>query len=458
MNGSNYNPCKGDDVLSCVLADVDLSAFDDEILILPGGVEVTKENGIQEPLSRSEVAGQTKSVAYSGQGSEALFTIGRGRVMGNVEYEDGSNFVLEPCKNFEGCHVWKKEDTAQMFEEEAVEVESNEWSLISSQAKKDFIQKGKDDDKTVVDYTIKFYYTREFAEATDDIEIYFDKVLSETNQGYINTKIPVRIRMFCIEATTLRDEKKISTQLNKFANYKGSAEALRGSADAAALLVMKTSHCGGGFIDSWDDGNTLTVQKKRCAIGYFTMGHELAHNFGGKHDRKHSSHNSHYSFGHGGYIKPRYRTIMAYPKKGYKRVNYYTSPDVFYKGVVTGSDTEDNARVIKENRFGFAGVGDESGTCEGVTATLTPPVITSLGECRRNRRLFIGGHRLDKIKVKKEKVCEDKCRANTKCTHWTFYKRKFKKRKLRKHCVLMSGEILKVKKEKLVVSGAIDKC
>ena len=39
VTGSDYNPCKGDDVLSCVLAVVDISAFDDEILILPGGVE-----------------------------------------------------------------------------------------------------------------------------------------------------------------------------------------------------------------------------------------------------------------------------------------------------------------------------------------------------------------------------------------------------------------------------------
>jgi hypothetical protein len=35
---SEINACKGDDVLSCVLADVDLSALDDDILVLPHGV------------------------------------------------------------------------------------------------------------------------------------------------------------------------------------------------------------------------------------------------------------------------------------------------------------------------------------------------------------------------------------------------------------------------------------
>ena len=115
---SDYNPCKGADVLSCVLAEVDLSAFDGESLTLPGGIVVTKQNDIQEPQSRSGLADVAKSVAYSGHGCEAVFTFRIGKVMGNVEYEDGSDFVLEPCKNFEVCHVWKEEDTAHMVEDE----------------------------------------------------------------------------------------------------------------------------------------------------------------------------------------------------------------------------------------------------------------------------------------------------------------------------------------------------
>merc|ERR1712142_465120 len=370
---------EGEDVLSCVLASVDLSAFDDEVLVLPGGVEVTKQNDIQEPMTRAGMNEMGKSVAYSGQGCEAVFTLRRGRVMGNVEFKDGSDFVLEPCKNFDGCHVWKEEDTAHMAEEEGEEVpvEMRADELISSQAKAELIQKGKDDDTTIVEYSIKYYYTKEFAEATDDIELYFDQVTAETNQGYINSKIPIRVKIFCIEASTLRDEEQSSTQLDKFVSYKGSAEALRGSADAAALLLIKTSSCGRGKLDSWDNGKTVTVQAKGCALGYYTMGHELAHNFGGTHDREHSSPNSYYSFGHGGYINPRFRTIMGYSKRGYgTRVNYYSSPTVTYRGKVTGSDTEDTARVIKENRFGFAGVGDESGSCDSTT-TRKPTTTTT---------------------------------------------------------------------------------
>merc|ERR1711892_1032830 len=514
VTGSDINPCKGEDVLSCVMVDVDLTAFDDDILVLPHGVEVTKKNDIQEPASRSGLNDLAKSVAYSGQGCEAVFSFRAGKVIGNVEYEDGSDFVLEPCRKFPGCHVWKEEDTAHMEEDEGEEVtqEMRADDLISAGAKNELIQAGINDATTIVEYSIKNYSTVEFAAATDDIELYFNQVVAETNQGYINSNIPVRVKIFCIEATELNDEEE--PLFTKFANYKGTAEALRGSADAAALLFLKKSACGRGYVDSWDNGRTITIQAKGCALGYYTMGHELAHNFGSTHDREHSSGNSHYSFGHGSYIEPRYRTIMGYNKEGYNtRVNYYSSPTAFYKRKATGSDTEDTARVIKENRFGFAAVGDESASCsshttsapvstteapvpstspitstvETVTSTIpftstmavnstiltnssilftstvesvdsTIEPVTSLGKCRDVNKLYTGGKQISKIKVKKAKVCEEKCFENDECTHWTFYKRGYPTRNLRKRCVLMTGSVTEVQKTKKVVSGAIDQC
>jgi len=476
VTGSEINACKGRDILSCVLADVDLSSFDDDVLVLPGGVQVTNKNDIQEPISSSGILDIAKSVAYSGQGCEAVFSFRGGKVIGNIEYEDGTDFVLEPCFNFPGCHVWKEEDTAHMEEEEGEEVplEMRSANLESDRAVNKLRQQGIDDDTTIVWYSIKYYYTKEFAAATDDIQLYMDQVIAETNQGYINSKIPIRVKIFCIEATTLNDESDSAKLFSKFVSYKGTTEALRGSADAAALLLIDTSSCGRGYLDSWDNGNTITIQAKGCALGYYTMGHELAHNFGSTHDREHSSANRYYSYGHGSYIEPRYRTIMGYYKEGYgARVNYYSSPNVFYRGSPTGSDTEDTARVIKENRFGFAAVGDESETCSTPTSTApvtstatvtstapftaTPPAsstpqVTSLGTCKSLNQLYIGGDVISKSKVKGVNACQYSCFDNISCTHWTFYQNK------RKRCVLMSGEITKVKKRKKVVSGTIDQC
>ena len=45
------------------------------------------------------------------------------------------------------------------------------------------------------------------------------------------------------------------------------------------------------------------------------------------------------------------------------------------QGHTTGSDLEDNARVIKENRFGMAALGDETGTCDWSFSTEAPTTV-----------------------------------------------------------------------------------
>ena len=40
-------------------------------------------------------------------------------------------------------------------------------------------------------------------------------------------------------------------QIYAFRDLKGNSEALRGGADAAALLVRRFNYCGIGYVDSW---------------------------------------------------------------------------------------------------------------------------------------------------------------------------------------------------------------
>ena len=58
---------------------------------------------------------------------------------------------------------------------------------------------------------------------------------------------------------------------------------------------------------------------------------------------------------------------MAYGTTGHwTRVNYYSSPDIIFPatGTPTGvAGVSNNARVITENRFKIAALGDESGSC-----------------------------------------------------------------------------------------------
>ena len=85
--------------------------------------------------------------------------------------------------------------------------------------------------------------------------------------------------------------------LTVFRNYKGTGVAgvtkLRGSADAAVLLVKKFNVCGIGYMRGWN-GLPVSATQKGCSLGYYTVGHELGHNMGALHDKLQGA-NTYYS-------------------------------------------------------------------------------------------------------------------------------------------------------------------
>ena len=56
---------------------------------------------------------------------------------------------------------------------------------------------------------------------------------------------------YCIKLDDTRDIKDSSEMLSTFARYKGTPDALRGSADAAALILLNFDACGRAYIDTW---------------------------------------------------------------------------------------------------------------------------------------------------------------------------------------------------------------
>ena len=56
---------------------------------------------------------------------------------------------------------------------------------------------------------------------------------------------------------------------------------------------------------------------------------------------------------------------MAYSKAKERRVNYYSTPEIMFKGHPTGTVENDNARALTEVRFAIADIGDEAMECPG---------------------------------------------------------------------------------------------
>jgi len=382
--------CKDNNVKSCTVIQINFSALDKSVLTFKG-----------LDLSLKDKPSEGSFTFTGDDGTEATFTSeaegheGHIKVAGNIhlgKIGKGRDFSIEPCRESHGCHVLIEQHERHWVDEESTAVEVSEEEMryaelnrrIADPAK---IEQGKSDPNTIVTYSVMFYYTPEFKNITEDIPSFVDQVIAETNQGYINSKLPLRVKKHCIAPAPagIHDNSSSNTSSSKLLNQfraSMSIEELLNSADAAALLVEDFDSCGIGFFASFKYGLTLSATKKSCALGYYSFGHELGHNFGCSHDKKQSP-NSAYSYGLGKHIPGTgSRTIMAYYVKGFgPRVNYWSNPLVNYENVPTGTAEENNARILREHRFAFADIGDESSPCPGTTETVNPAPIegTSVG-------------------------------------------------------------------------------
>jgi len=375
-------------------------------------------------------------------GDEAVITISpkTGNMFGSLKTHDEKSYSIEKGRR---GYVWKDFDT-RSFKPEIPERSSAPKDV----SKQKLVQQGVNDTTTVVTYSVMIYYTPEFAAATPDIEGWVDQVLAESNQGYVNTQMPVRITKLCIEAATINDMADTSDFISAFANMKGTTDALRNTADSAYLLAIDFNSCGVGYLATYDSGWTISVAQKSCALGYYTFAHEIGHNFGCHHDPDNAD-NSYFSYGHAHHIEQGvaskgYRTILAYSAANHQtRLNYYSNPlqvlDITQTSLGV-ADLSDNARLITENRFAFAANGDESNMCSEVStsaptttpSTTAPPTTNT--ECQDGKfPKQLKPYKKIK-KVKNWTQCRDQCNDDPRCE---YFKWKDHKKWQKRICYLM---------------------
>lgn len=354
--------CQDDHLLSCHQVDLDVNTLGDQDLELAPLNTTVQYKGL--------VQGSKNSYHYENDLVDLVLTVHNGDIYGHMAMDNGDSYTVEYCGD--GVHVMKQLDVENLGEnigddDEEGEMSSGFLRAIST------TEEGEGDRMDIVEYSIKVYYTPQFAAVTADIEGFVEQVIQETNQGYYNSRVPLKAKVLCIEEATIDDMPSSKEQLSAFKYMKASVSELRGTADVAVLLVksLNKSSCGRGYINSIRSGNTLSVATKNCALGYYTFGHEVGHNIGLMHNKEKSS-NPYYEDGHGYLISKGshymgYRTILAYSASGHgRRVNYYSNPDVIYPktGTPTGKvGVANNAKILTNNRFALAAVGDESESC-----------------------------------------------------------------------------------------------
>eukprot|EP00088_Acartia_fossae_P070982 TRINITY_DN9636_c0_g1_i8.p1 TRINITY_DN9636_c0_g1~~TRINITY_DN9636_c0_g1_i8.p1 ORF type:complete len:578 (+),score=41.71 TRINITY_DN9636_c0_g1_i8:3-1736(+) len=362
----------------------------------------------------------THNVNTGGVYGHAVFT-------GAGEYR---SFVIEYCGNL--LHALKEIDVDNLEDNSTVDYEDHEeYSDSNPTANSDISQADPqtrwscwwmcppEDTTTIVTYTVKVYYTPRFETYTPDISGFVDQVIAETNQGYINSQVPLRLKLHCIEKATIEDTSSSHVTIEKFSKMKGTSDALRGTADTAVLLAFDFADvqtCGIAYQNTISSKMTYAVVRKDCALGHYSFGHELGHTIGLMHNREALGGWGFYFSDYYGYLiakgnstnKNGFRTIMAYNKDGEKRMNYYSNPNVILPetGTQTGvAGVANSARTLSVNRFALAAVGDESGGC-GCQIKGKSLIF----ESKKKGWIFEGAA-----------ACKNHCKIDPKCIAWNDY-------------------------------------
>ena len=135
-------------------------------------------------------------------------------------------------------------------------------------------EQGLADTTTEVTYTVMIWYTPEFLASfasESDMNVFVDLVFEETNQGYINSEMPVRVsKLGPRQHPTLVDIEDSYQLIDDFEDSLPRTELLN-CADAAALLVNEFNNCGIANFRTTTSCRSFSLTQKSCATGYYRL-------------------------------------------------------------------------------------------------------------------------------------------------------------------------------------------
>jgi hypothetical protein len=196
----------------------------------------------------------------------------------------------------------------------------------------------------------------------EDIQALMELSVELANESFQNSGIAVKLRLVHSEEVDYDEENDIAdlTRLQKPNDgYMDDIHELRDQyqADLVSLVANMKSYCGLSYVLDHPENEdfeywAFSSVNYRCAASNLSLAHEIGHNVGMAHNRENAQVAGAfaYSFGHQFLVEGvPYRTVMAYQPG--MRIPYYSSPDVYYLGVPTGSPEQNNALTLAITRF-----------------------------------------------------------------------------------------------------------
>ena len=203
---------------------------------------------------------------------------------------------------------------------------------------------------------------RSGAGGTNAIKNLITIAVNETNQGYANSDVQMRIRLVHTQETAQSETSDFSTMLSRYKStgdgWYDEVHGLRNTygADLCCIIVNSTQYCGIAYLMGYPSAgfasSAFSVVSRTCATGYYSFGHELGHNMGCHHDRQNAGGTPAYAYSYGWRTtNSAWRTIMAYSPG--TRIKYFSTPYKSYGGYPLGvahpaSNSAHNARGLDE--------------------------------------------------------------------------------------------------------------
>ena len=190
-------------------------------------------------------------------------------------YQAGDKmFTLETIKSSPNHVVWSEIDQSQ-FEDVEPKMEAEdamEVDIMRTEAMERELMRGAEDKTSVAEYTITVHYTREFKEVTADPLTFIDQVIAETNQGYVNSGVPIRVKLHCAVESDIADGEPAEVTLQKFKQSQSSLKQVRRSADSSILLVKSFSSrgvCGVNYFNTLASGDWPNINLSLYSLSNF---------------------------------------------------------------------------------------------------------------------------------------------------------------------------------------------
>jgi hypothetical protein len=208
-------------------------------------------------------------------------------------------------------------------------------------------------------------YTPSARQAVTDINAHINLAVSEANQSYANSGIPIKLRLVNAYETNYAETGDFTKDLKRFRvngdKQMDEVHAIRTrfKADVAVLLVNNNSSCGLAAAIMAKSNSAFAAVHYDCAVGNYSFAHEIGHLQGARHDKESGTsgtdkvcNNS--AYGYLNTIKG-WRTVMAYNNTACvnqfcARIAYWSNPTVNYQGDVTGESKKKNAACLIKTR------------------------------------------------------------------------------------------------------------